>query len=257
MILGLMSDIHSHRGDHADEVANLLESINNGPSPDLLLFLGDTSHRIPEIDQFLQAIKLRCPKGWIPGNHDIWVIDKESQEDTADHRYTVTFPHISKQAGWHYLPNNPLCLSRFGIAIIGTIGWFSGDGYSEWFDADSSSLDQDLAKRFGIELEKSLEQVPQDLQLIVATHHLSHNNIPSFDPTQGNLWNIYLERFLEKYKDRIVLVVHGHRHVRYDPANVDDLVFVAHPFGYPHQHNSISDGYRTLEVPVNLTTSSS
>ena len=129
MILGLMSDIHTHRGDHSTEVARLLDSINNGPAPDLLLFAGDVSHRIYEIDQFLKGIKLNCPKCWVPGNHDIWVIDRESPDDTSDHRYREVFPGISRDAGWHYLPENPLVLSNIGIGIVGTIGWFSGDGY--------------------------------------------------------------------------------------------------------------------------------
>jgi len=161
VILGFMSDVHTHRGDHAAEVAKLLDSINTGPAPDLLLFAGDISHRIHEIDQFLRDIRVNCPKCWVPGNHDIWVIDKESKDDTSDHRYRVIFPRISRDTGWHYLPGNPLFLSNFGIAIIGTIGWFSEEGYSEWFDADSSDSDKELAKDFARELETSLEKVPQ------------------------------------------------------------------------------------------------
>lgn len=175
-----------------------------------------------------------------------------SPDDTSDHRYREIFPGISRDSGWHYLPENPLVLSNMGIGVIGTIGWFSGDGYSEWFDADSSASDKELAKSFAQELEASLEQVPQGVPVIVATHHLSHKNIPSYDPTQGNIWNIHLQEFLEKHKERILLVAHGHCHVRYDVVNVDGFNFVAHPFGYPHQHDSVSDGYRTVEVPVNL-----
>jgi len=97
-----------------------------------------------------------------------------------------------------------------------------------------------------------LKRFPKGVRVIVATHHLSHRGVPSYDPAQGNLWNIHLQEFLERHKERILLVVHGHRHVRYDPINVDGFNFVAHPFGYPNQHDFVSDGYRTVEVPVNI-----
>ena len=96
MILGIMSDIHVHLKEQATEVAELLDSINTGPAPDLLLLAGDISHHTYEIDQFLQEFKINCPKCWVPGNHDIWVIDKESPDDTPAYRYKVMFPKISR-----------------------------------------------------------------------------------------------------------------------------------------------------------------
>lgn len=253
MILGLMSDIHAHRGDQAAEISELVASINTGPAPDLLIFAGDASHRLNEIDQFLKSFRLECPKCWIPGNHDIWVIDKESPEDTAEHRYQVVFPRVSREAGWHYLPDGPLLLEKHGVGVIGTIGWFSGDGFSEWFDADSSALDRELAVNFALELERSLEQVPQDKPVVVVTHHLGHQGVPSFEPERGSVWNEHVQQFLGKHRDRILLVVHGHSHLRYDPIQVDGLYFMAHPFGYPYQHDCVNDGYRTVEVPVRPT----
>lgn len=252
MIVGIMSDVHVHRGDHSEEITALVDSINSGPQPDLLIFAGDASHRLHELKQFLTDIKLECTKCWVPGNHDVWVIDKESAEDSSDHRYNALFPRISKDTGWHYLPAKPLYLPEYDVGIIGTVGWFSGDDYSEWFDAESSDSDKKLARKFARDLEESLRHLPPMIPLIVVTHHLSHQEIPSYDPSQGNVWNTHLQDFLGRHKSRIVLVVHGHRHVRYDPVTIDGYKFVAHPFGYPHQHQSVADGYRTVEVMSGL-----
>ncbi len=252
MILGIMSDIHVHLREQATEVVKLLDSINTGPAPDLLLLAGDISHHTYEIDQFLQEFKIDCPKCWVPGNHDIWVIDKESPDDTPAYRYKVMFPRISRKAGWHYLPESPLFLSNYGIAIIGTMGWFTGQGYSEWFDSDSSDFDEMLAKTFAQELEQSIQQIPQNVPVVVVTHHLSHREIPSYNANRGYIFNLYLEEFLERHKKRILLVVHGHTHEKYGPTTINGFNFVSHPFGYPHQHDVTSDGYRTVEVPVKL-----
>ena len=164
----------------------------------------------------------------------------------------MMFPKISRNAGWHYLPESPLFLSKYGIAIIGTMGWFTGEGYSEWFDSDSSDLDKHLAKTFAQELEQSIQQIPQKVPVVVVTHHLSHREIPCYNANLGYRFNIDLQEFLERHRKRILLVVHGHTHERYDPISVSGFNFVSHPFGYPHQHDIVSDGYRTVEVPVKL-----
>ena len=63
--------------------------------------------------------------------------------------------------------------------------WFSGQGYSEWFDTDSSDLDKHLAKTFAQELEQSIQQIPQKVPVVVVTHHLSHRGIPSYNANLG------------------------------------------------------------------------
>ncbi len=246
--VGLLSDIHVHRHDQASEVEELVAHINAAAVPDLLICAGDISHRTEELGAFLHGITLVCPKCWVPGNHDIWVIDPESSTDTAESRYVDRFSDISDSAGWHYLPASPLVLDEHQVAVVGTIGWFTGHGYSEWLDQDGSEQDDALARRFADELSVQIRAVPTDHNLIVVTHHLSHRASPSFDPTQGNVWSPYVQDVVSAHQDRIALAIHGHRHLRYAPTRVDGIFFAAHPFGYPHQHSSVEDGYLRVEL---------
>ncbi len=248
MKLGLISDIHAHRHDQREDVDALIAHINGRPVPDLLVLAGDISHRTKEIRSFLARIELPCTKCWVPGNHDIWVIDPESNDDTSESRYSITFPGISESVGWHYLPKSPLLLLGADVAIVGCIGWFTGTGYSEWFDSESGPEDRGLARRFAEDIRTQVEGLPKSTRLIVVTHHLSHSSAPSHDPTQGNTWSKHLEALIEANAPRILAVVHGHRHVRYDPVKIDGMLFAAHPFGYPHQHSGVEDGYREVSI---------
>lgn len=246
--VGLLSDVHAHRPDQAEALAGLIEYINAQPAPDLLLLAGDVSHRTAELSSFLGSLRADCPRCWVPGNHDVWVIDPESADDSAEQRYRLRFAEISEAQGWHYLPGGPRVLREQNLAVVGTLGWFSGQGFSEWFDQASSEQDLELARRLADELEAAIADVPPELRLIVVTHHLSHDGIPTHDPQQGNLHSRFLQRVLLRHRARVDLVVHGHRHQRYAPIELEGLRFVAHPFGYPHQHASVEDGYRTVEV---------
>lgn len=248
MKIGLLSDVHAHRHDQTADVERLVDYVTDSPAPDLLVLAGDISHVTGEVSDLLGALSRPCPKCWVPGNHDIWVIDAESAKDSAAYRYEVLFPGLSRETGWHYLPGGPLLLNDFGLAVVGTLGWFSGEGYSEWFDAPASDRDSELAIRFARDLEDAIHTVPAGLGLIVVTHHLAHRNAPTFDPTQGNVWNRHLEAVLERHRETIALVIHGHRHSRYDPAEIGGFRFAAHPFGYPHQHETVHDGYRMIEI---------
>lgn len=248
LTVGLLSDIHAHRHDQADEVQALIAHVNATLPPDLLVLAGDISHRTPEVTGFLKKLTIPCARCWVPGNHDIWVIDSEGPADTPEHRYRERFPALSADVGWHYLPAEPLLLKSERVAVVGTLGWFTGDGYSEWLDADAGPENDKLAKGFATALADQIERVPRDFGLIVVTHHLSHSNVPANDPSQGRLANRYLQPVLQDNRRRILLAVHGHRHVRYNPIEIDGIQFVAHPFGYPHQHARVEDGYRLVEI---------
>jgi hypothetical protein len=119
--IGLLSDIHCHRYEHQAEIAELIKHINKGPVPDLLILAGDLSHRTDEIMRFLGSIELDCRKCWIPGNHDIWVIEPEGPADSAEKRYRETFSRISAETGWFYLPAGPMVSPDGGFAVVGTL----------------------------------------------------------------------------------------------------------------------------------------
>jgi 3',5'-cyclic AMP phosphodiesterase CpdA len=246
MKLGICSDIHVHRHDQLREVELLIAHVNRQRDLDLLICAGDISHRIAEIRAFFGSITLDCPRAWVPGNHDLWVIDAESETDCADTRYRSTLPAVSGAAGWHYLPAGPLELPGGGFAVVGTTGWFTGPGYSEWHDAEADQRDEALALRFGIELENDIATARDGARLIVVTHHVPHPAcLPEQHPRRGE-HSARLAEVIARHSARIALVVHGHKHRRHGPSTIDGVRYVAHPFGYPGQHERPEDGLRVL-----------
>lgn len=250
MRVALVSDVHVHRHDQADEVAALVDHIHRLSDVDLLLCAGDLSHRTPEIERFLAAIRLDVPCAWVPGNHDIWVIEAESGSDTAAHRYHTLFPELSRRLGWHYLPAAPLLLPKHHLAVVGTIGWFTGPGPSEWFDTDASDADDALARSLAADLDAQLHSIPAGCRAIALTHHVPDARCL---PAEGNRLaktSDYLTATLQRHALQLALVAHGHKHRRYGPLMLDGVPYVAHPFGYPTQHTGPEDGVRVLDVAV-------
>jgi Icc-related predicted phosphoesterase len=207
----------------------------------------EISHRTNEVKEFLNKINLSCPKCWVPGNHDIWVIDKESEADASEYRYRNLFPRISEQLNWYYLPQNGIRLEKFQIEIVGSIGWYTGEGYSEWFDGDASNKDEMLARELAYELEIALKNSKFE-NVIVVIHHVPNYQI--LDPHKDNRAEVnkHTEKLLIDYESKISLVVHGHRHQRYGHKKVTGINYIAHPFGYPHQHSKVEDGFRLIEL---------
>jgi hypothetical protein len=184
----------------------------------------------------------------VPGNHDIWVIDPESRDDTAERRYRRTFADLSRRAGWHYLPAGPLLLPEHGLALVGTMGWFTGPGFSEWFDREASDADEALARALAAELDAPLAAVPPALRPMAVTHHVPDERCLAPGDARRGETSAFVQAVLRRHSGRLALVVHGHRHRRYGPTLLDGVPHAAHPFGYPRQHASLDDGVRVLEV---------
>jgi 3',5'-cyclic AMP phosphodiesterase CpdA len=193
-------------------------------------------------------VTLDCPRAWVPGNHDLWVIDAESDRDSTDFRYSLGLPAVSKSAGWHYLPGGPLFLASSQIAVVGTTGWFTDRGYSEAFDAEADERDGQLAKRFANELDAQIASVPDGARLVVVTHHVPHVACLPEGSSRRAEYSALIAEVIAQHAKRIDLVVHGHKHRRYGPMTIDGVSYVAHPFGYPRQHERPEDGLRVLEL---------
>jgi 3',5'-cyclic AMP phosphodiesterase CpdA len=230
MRIGIASDVHLHRPEHAEEIQELLLHIN-AQQLDLMVFAGDISHRTAEIRGFLGALAPACPRVWVPGNHDVWVIEPESPQDTAGYRYRELFGRLSAEVGWYYLPEAPLRLPEHRLTVVGNIGWLPDPGFSEWFDARASDADAALARGFAEGLARALENAEPGDRILVVTHHAPPLEV------------------LSRFADRIALAVHGHEHRRHGPSSVQGVLLIAHPFGYPDQHEDALDGLRILEIP--------
>ncbi len=248
MKIGICSDIHAHRHDQQNQIKELTAYINSASDTDLLICAGDISHRSKEVAAFLSSIRLFCPKCWVPGNHDIWVIDKEGLWDCAAYRYYYLFPRISRKTGWHYLPSNSLYLHEFQTEIMGTTGWFTGRGYSEWYDCEAGIRDEKLAYKMAVSLRKNLAQSKTEKRIIVSHHLPLPACLPQEKKEETAKVNRHMQTVIHAFASRIVLLIHGHRHRRYGPEKKEGILSVAHPFGYPQQHSRAEDGFRILEI---------
>ena len=247
MKIGICSDIHVHRRDQADQVCDLVDHINDQQNLDLLLCAGDLSHTTREVHSFLHSITLQCPRAWLPGNHDIWVIEAESELDSAEKRYRQTLCDISRDTNWHYHPSGPLMLQDGTLAVVGSMGWFTDPGYSEWFDADAGVADAALAVELADDLQESITRTDK-ARLIVVTHHVPHPDcLPPGDARQAE-HNLHIAEVISQHAQRIALVVHGHKLRRYGPIEIGGIPYVAHPFGYPNQHKTPEDGFRIVDL---------
>ncbi|MGE3852206.1 MAG: metallophosphoesterase [Planctomycetota bacterium] len=245
MRLGLISDVHVHRGEQFHEVAELVAHVSSQAGLDLLVFAGDASHITAETAAFLGSIRADCPRVWVPGNHDVWVIEPEHADDTAELRYTRTLRELSEHVGWHYLPAAPLDLP--GWRVVGTMGWFGEPGFSEWFDAQADERDSALAMTMAAELAAQIDSAPVAARLIAVLHHIPDRRLMPPDVPRRGECNPHLWPVLRRVRDRLSLVIHGHHHRRYEQT-LDGIRCVAHPFGYPRQHSGVGDGFRVIEL---------
>lgn len=252
--LCLCSDLHLHRPDQHDALASVIAAINAQHRTNLLICAGDISHRMTELAQFFNAIHLPCPKVFVPGNVDLWVIDPESSQDTAHNRYHHMLPKTAREHGWFYLPSGPLVLETHRLAVVGTTGWFSGGAcFSEWRNGDATEEDDTIARWMAEDLHRQIAMVKESCYVIVVTHHLPHPAcLPAHLNQRPGLVNRHLQAVLERHTERIILVVHGHHHRRYPLKNIGPLPYIAHPFGYPEQHERIADGFCTIDIDTAL-----
>jgi len=250
MKVGICSDIHVHRHEQAAEIAELVEHINAQQDLDLLICAGDLSHRTAELRAFLRSITVDCPRAWVPGNHDLWVIDAESADDSAERRYRVTFPAISAECGWHYLPAGPLVLNAGAVAVVGSTAWFTGAGFSEWFDEQDDERNDGVALRLAEDLDACIAATDPSSRLIVVTHHVPHLACLPEGTRRTSEHSTHVAEVIARHASRITLVAHGHKHHRYGPRSIEGLRYVAHPFGYPRQHQSVDDGLSVLTLDL-------
>lgn len=250
----LLSDLHIHRSepDHQAVIDDVVRQVNawGQGEADLIVLAGDLSHETAAVEGFLRRFDTRVPRVWVPGNHDLWLVEPEGPEDSARRRYDELLPAISRRTGWHYLPTGPLILAASGQTwgIVGNIGWFATGKYSEWTGEQAGAADECLAEEMAADLERDLAQVKDrrvDHVLVVLHHPPASPELPV--PTHGNEQNPPVARVLLDHAAAIDLVVHGHRHRRYGPQAIGPLQFLAHPLGYPDQHAGWEDGVRLVD----------
>lgn len=140
--LAFTSDLHTD--SHADnrhvwqEMVALLLDIQ----PDIFVCCGDIAADVQQFALTLFALeRLTCPKLLVPGNHDVWVRDKNwlRQGITSRHKYDKLLPALCREAGFHPLWQTPFIFGD--IAFCGSMGWYDYSFRNRAFDAHFSRQD--------------------------------------------------------------------------------------------------------------------
>jgi 3',5'-cyclic AMP phosphodiesterase CpdA len=247
MRIAVTADLHWGHGPAGDQSTRLLVEHLHRQPPDLLLLGGDIG-TADHFDACLELFReLTCPKGLVPGNHDIWVDDADPRGDSLQ-LYERHLPAVCRRFGIHYLDDAPLVYPEQKLAVVGSMNWYD---YSwsidrlrsevpewEWrlrtmtftrgrhndrrfvkWPLDDAGFTARVAAKFQQHLEAALSQVER---IVVLTHHpaMYELNFPREGPPSvpdGLLWDAFsgnktLEELLKQHEDRIAFVFSGHTH---------------------------------------------
>ena len=117
MRLLVTADLHYN---HARSKALAIEVIDrmNQAGGDAVLVVGDTAVADgEEIEACLARFKIKGPKLFLCGNHELWTRGPDSYE-----LFTNDLPRRVEALGWRWLETTPLIARSF--AIVGTVGWY-------------------------------------------------------------------------------------------------------------------------------------
>jgi 3',5'-cyclic AMP phosphodiesterase CpdA len=245
MRLAITADLHwGHQ--RGDEATLLLRDFLQAEPPDVLILGGD----VGAAEHFAGCLalfdSLSCRKALVPGNHDIWVEDRDPRGDSLE-VYQAHLPRLCAAHGFHYLDQGPLLLPEAGLALAGSINWYD---YSwsldqlrqhvpNWEDRlriktfsrgrhndarfvrwplDDVRFTADVVAAFERHLQEALAQAGQ---AIVVTHHPAFQGLSfprSGPPSEdGLLWDAFagnsaLPALLARHAARVPFIFCGHTH---------------------------------------------
>ncbi len=246
LTLAVTADLHWGLRSTVDEATRqLVDDLRRRP-PDVLILAGDlgAGEDFPRCLQLFEHIPGQ--KAFVPGNHDIWVTLDDERGDSWS-VYQEWLPRVGGAHGFHYLDHAPLILPQHHLAIVGNMNWYDGTwvDLARWEPPDDFHerlrdmrfsrgrhndarfvrwhLTHEQFTQYAIttlesHIETALRQVSH---LVVVTHHPAFRelNFPNDGPItlDGMLWQAFsgnrsLERLLERFADRIVVVFSGHTH---------------------------------------------
>ena len=118
MKLLITSDLH-HEITGAETIRRLVAGMER-ENPDAVILAGDIGNPSRLFEQCLGLfVRLNCPIGVLPGNHDLW----RSPGETSILLHEEILPAITRDCGFHWLPDAPMNLGE-GIAVAGSIAWY-------------------------------------------------------------------------------------------------------------------------------------
>lgn len=174
----------------------------------------------------------------VPGNHDIYVMPEEVDKGINSLLKLQMFNSLVRKLRCTPLMEEPLTLDNVGF--VGTIGWydysFAPDwlglsledfkakafGLSIWADRDYVKLpftDEEFTSMLLKKLEEDIKRVYDKVdRIVVVMHHVPFREIvtyrlkPEWDYFSTFMGSEAFEYLIERYRDKVKLVLHGHSH---------------------------------------------
>lgn len=259
MKIGVTSDLHIDAAPLNKQILPHIVKAAEKAALDIFILAGDLSSNLLELAETLIVFtesNLNCPKLFVPGNHDIWVVEHPDVTSDQKHEAITT---ICRECDFHPLDAAPFV--KNGVGFCGTIGWYDysfGDNeynFSEaayaskqlfgsvWNDshfAKWNGTDPEIAQRFENRLRDQIRSVKDSVsQIIVTTHHVPFREcVRSHGAPSRDFFNAYMgSQGLGKICLEEPLVTHslfGHIHVPIC-QQIGDVTTICSPIGYLHQ----------------------
>lgn len=252
--IGITSDVHIDMTPvNRALVPHLVEAAAES-ALDALIICGDVSPSLLHLARFLGAFSsLDCPKFFVAGNHDIWVLTP--QQVSSEDKYRA-LDAVCRECGFHHLPAGPQVVQ--GLGLCGTIGWYDFSfrceslnipleryeqqrwGRIRWRDrqyARWSGSDAEVADRCAEALRHQLASFPPSVRtVLVATHYVPFRECV---PYRGKLPHDFFMAFMGSEKlgavcasnPRVRYVVYGHAH-HPQRRSLGPITALCSPIGY-------------------------
>jgi putative phosphoesterase len=123
--LAFTSDLHTDSHAANRRVWQEMVTILCDRQPDVFICCGDIAADAQQFGLTLFALEgLRCPKLFVPGNHDVWIQNGHwlKQGVTSQHKYYKLLPALCRELGFHPLWVEPFVLGE--VAFCGSMGWY-------------------------------------------------------------------------------------------------------------------------------------
>ena len=211
---------------------------------------------------------------FVPGNHDIWDLELQKQKNKQGismQKYELDLPNVTKRAGFHFLPSNPLIIED-DFAFLGSIGWYDYTlrehkwdellkqeqvryeekcyrgrylnelNYSNW-----GMTDKEVVKEFCNRLKDSFEVVKNIDKKMMVLHYLpfmqsvEYKQILEWDYFNAFMGAKIFGELIQEFK--ISTVIHGHTHIPL-MYSLENIRVYCGSIGYP------SEWTKTLEDEV-------
>jgi predicted phosphohydrolase len=259
------SDLHVDISQRNWELVPYLGEVLKIIDPDVFVIAGDVSPELGDLEYALECFSgLKCPKLFIPGNQDIWVLSEDMQERGHDsyEKYYFYLPDVCRRNQFIPLWMEPVAFT--GVGFVGSIGWYDHVGPSEepsppsrdyhylldsvWNDmrwacwSDISLMmegalwparrpDAEVAREFNLRLDQDIEGFERDSlvsEIVVVTHYppFSELSVEGLPfPGSRDTGGILSSH------GKVTISISGHIHNKKDLL-VKDIRAVRSPVGY-------------------------